>query len=384
MPVAPQSFEFRSTPRLVVAQGGALRLAEYLGGVRRPLLVTDAGVRALADPVVQALRDAGHEVAVFDAVQADPPPAVVEAALALARRHRADAVIGLGGGSSLDSAKLVALLAANGQSLDQTYGVNQARGPRLPLALLPTTAGTGSEVTPIAIVTTGAQSKQGIVSPWLLPDLALLDASLLTGLPAAVTAATGIDAMVHAVEAFTSVRLKNPLSDALALQALVLLDRWLPRAWSQGEDLQAREQTLLGACMAGMAFANAPVAAVHALAYPLGARFHVPHGLSNALVLGAVLRFNAPVAEPLYAQLARAIGRATADHDDAAACEVFIEHLSGLGAQFGLPTRLREVGVQPTDLDRLADDALLQTRLLVNNPRPLTRDDAHRLYASAL
>jgi alcohol dehydrogenase class IV len=384
MPVAPQSFEFRSTPRLVVAQGGALRLAEYLGGVRRPLLVTDAGVRALADPVVQALRDAGHEVAVFDAVQADPPPAVVEAALALARRHRADAVIGLGGGSSLDSAKLVALLAANGQSLDQTYGVNQARGPRLPLALLPTTAGTGSEVTPIAIVTTGAQSKQGIVSPWLLPDLALLDASLLTGLPIAVTAATGIDAMVHAVEAFTSVRLKNPLSDALALQALALLDRWLPRAWSQGEDLQAREQTLLGACMAGMAFANAPVAAVHALAYPLGARFHVPHGLSNALMLGAVLRFNAPLAEPLYAQLARAMGRATADHDDAAACEVFIGHLAGLGAQFGLPTRLREVGVQPTDLDRLADDALLQTRLLVNNPRPLTRDDARRLYASAL
>jgi alcohol dehydrogenase class IV len=384
MPVAPQSFEFRSTPRLVVAQGGALRLAEYLGGVRRPLLVTDAGVRALADPVVQALRDAGHEVAVFDAVQADPPPAVVEAALALARRHRADAVIGLGGGSSLDSAKLVALLAVNGQSLDETYGVNQARGPRLPLALLPTTAGTGSEVTPIAIVTTGAQSKQGIVSPWLLPDLALLDASLLTGLPIAVTAATGIDAMVHAVEAFTSVRLKNPLSDALALQALALLDRWLPRAWSQGEDLQAREQTLLGACMAGMAFANAPVAAVHALAYPLGARFHVPHGLSNALMLGAVLRFNAPLAEPLYAQLARAMGRATADHDDAAACEVFIGHLAGLGAQFGLPTRLREVGVQPTDLDRLADDALLQTRLLVNNPRPLTRDDARRLYASAL
>ena len=165
---------------------------------------------------------------------------------------------------------------------------------------------------------------------------------------------------------------------------LALLDRWLPRAWSQGEDLQAREQTLLGACMAGMAFANAPVAAVHALAYPLGARFHVPHGLSNALMLGAVLRFNAPLAEPLYAQLARAMGRATADHDDAAACEVFIGHLAGLGAQFGLPTRLREVGVQPTDLDRLADDALLQTRLLVNNPRPLTRDDARRLYASAL
>jgi alcohol dehydrogenase class IV len=169
MPVAPQSFEFRSTPRLVVAQGGALRLAEYLGDVRRPLLVTDGGVRALAEPVVQALRAAGQEVAVFDAVQADPPPAVVEAALALARRHRADAVIGLGGGSSLDSAKLVALLAANGQSLDQTYGVNQARGPRLPLALLPTTAGTGSEVTPIAIVTTGRRASRASSRPGCCP-----------------------------------------------------------------------------------------------------------------------------------------------------------------------------------------------------------------------
>jgi alcohol dehydrogenase class IV len=258
-------------------------------------------------------------------------------------------------------------------------------GPACRWPCCPPRRGPGPRSPPIAIVTTGAQSKQGIVSPWLLPDLALLDASLLTGLPIAVTAATGIDAMVHAVEAFTSVRLKNPLSDALALQALALLDRWLPRAWSQGEDLQAREQTLLGACMAGMAFANAPVAAVHALAYPLGARFHVPHGLSNALMLGAVLRFNAPQwpsrstrswrgpwAAPRLTTTTRRPARSSSSH------------LAGLGAQFGLPTRLREVGVQPTDLDRLADDALLQTRLLVNNPRPLTRDDARRLYASAL
>lgn len=382
MPDAPTCYEFRSVPRLVVARGGALRLAEHLGGWRRPLLVTDRGVRALAEPVCQGLRDAGLDLAVFDAVQADPPPSVVEAALSQARAHRADAVIGLGGGSSLDCAKLVALGAGSGQALSETFGVGRASGPRLPLALLPTTAGTGSEVTPIAIVTTGEDCKQGIVSPWLLPDLALLDATLLTGLPAAVTAATGIDAMVHAVEAFTSARLKNPLSDALALQALALLDRWLPQAWAQGDDLAAREQTLLGACMAGMAFANAPVAAVHALAYPLGARFHVPHGLSNALMLGAVLRFNAPQAGALYAQLGRHLGHGGAD--EVAACEAFITRMADWGRRLGLPTQLRQVGVQATDLDRLADDAMLQTRLLVNNPRPLTRDDARRLYASVL
>lgn len=383
LPDSPAALEFRSVPRLLVARGGALRLAEQLGGARRPLLVTDPGVRALAEPACAALRAAGLELAVFDAVQADPPPAVIDAALALARAHRADAVIGFGGGSSLDSAKLVALLAGSGQALDATYGVNQAFGPRLPLTLVPTTAGTGSEVTPIAIVTTGADCKQGIVSPWLLPDLALLDATLLAGLPPPVTAATGIDAMVHAVEAFTSRRLKNPLSDALALQALTLLYRWLPRAWAEGSDLQAREQTLLGACMAGMAFANAPVAAVHALAYPLGARFHVPHGLSNALVLGAVLRFNAPAAQPLYAELGRQLGLASCQGETGAS-EAFIEHLAGLAGRLGLPTTLREVGVREADLDRLADDAMLQTRLLINNPRTLTRDDARALYALSL
>ncbi|WP_374661312.1 iron-containing alcohol dehydrogenase [Inhella sp.] len=380
------SFEFRSVPRIVVARGGAQRLADWLpglAGMRRPLLVTDPGVRALAEPCCTALREAGVALAVFDAVQPDPPPEVVERALALAREHRADGVIGLGGGSSLDSAKLVALLAGSRQELPATFGVNQASGPRLPLVLVPTTAGTGSEVTPIAIVTTGADTKQGIVSPWLLPDLALLDATLIRGLPPAVTAATGIDAMVHAIEAYTSLRLKNPMSDALALQALALLDRWLPSAWAEGEDLEAREQTLLGACMAGMAFANAPVAAVHALAYPLGARFHVPHGLSNALVLGPVLRFNAPQAELLYAELGRHLGLG-AGRDETSACTAFIEHMAALSGRLGLPTRLRDVGVQAGDLDRLADDALLQTRLLINNPRPLTRADARELYASAL
>ncbi len=171
------------------------------------------------------------------------------------------------------------MLAAGDTRLEDIRGVDKVRGARLPLVLVPTTAGTGSEVTPIAIVTTGENMKQGVVSPVLLPDVALLDADLTLGLPAPVTAATGIDAMVHAIEAYTSKRLKNPLSDTLAREALRLLSANIRRACRTPADREARQAMLVGACMAGMAFANAPVAAVHALAYPVGARFHVPHGL---------------------------------------------------------------------------------------------------------
>jgi len=372
------SFSFRCPPLLRVDAGGAARLAELLpAGVRRPLLVSDALLRrhGLLEAPLAGLAAAGLNAAVFDAVLADPPVAVVEAALAAARAHGADAVIGLGGGSPMDVAKLVALLARSGEALSAVYGVEQAQGPRLPLLLVPTTAGTGSEVTPIAIVTTGEGQKQGVVSRWLIPDAALLDAALTLGLPPAVTAATGIDAMVHAIEAYTSLRLKNPLSDALARDALRRMDAALPRAWADGGDQAAREAMLLGAAEAGMAFANAPVAAVHALAYPLGARFHVPHGLSNALVLGPVLRFNLPAAAPLYAELAALLGQDGA--------EGFVAHVAGFSARLGLPTRLRDVGVAASDLPQLALDAMLQTRLLINNPRPLTEADALSLYEEA-
>jgi len=251
------------------------------------------------------------------------------------------------------------------------------------LILVPTTAGTGSEVTPISIVTTGEGEKKGVVSPLLLPDIALLDAELTLGLPAHITAATGIDAMVHAIEAFTTARLKNPISDCLAGQALRLLSGAIKQACTVPSDLRAREDMLLGACLAGMAFANAPVAAVHALAYPVGARFHVPHGLSNSLVLAPVLRFNLRVAMPLYAQLQDFVAPGF-DGDETKRATAFIDYLSGLAAELGLPTRLRDVGISADDIPLLAADAMKQTRLLVNNPRPVTEQDAAALYLEAL
>lgn len=382
-----QNFEFNNTRALVVEAGGARRLGARIAsmGYCRALLVTDPGLlnSGMLKPALDGLESHGVQVTLFSEVQADPPESVIDAACSAARSADADCVIGFGGGSSMDVAKLAALLVASGENLGQVYGVNQAKGPRLPLVMVPTTAGTGSEVTPISIVTTGVGEKKGVVSPFLLPELALLDAELTVGLPAHVTAATGIDAMVHAVEAFTSKRLKNPISDCLAKEAIRLLAGSLSAVCADGSNLKARENMLLGACMAGMAFANAPVAAVHALAYPVGARFHVPHGLSNALVLGPVARFNLPFAEALYAELAEVV-MPKLEGDQQSKANAFVTYLSSLSVRCQLPTRLRDVGIKAEDIKGLAEDAMKQTRLLVNNPREVTLTDAKSIYQEAL
>ena len=247
--------------------------------------------------------------------------------------------------------------------------------------LVPTTAGTGSEVTPISIVTTGTHEKKGVVSPLILPDIALLDPDLTLGLPPHVTAATGIDAMVHAIEAYASKNANNnPVSQILAREALRLMGANLLIAVRDGQNQKARSAMLLGAMLAGQAFANSPVAAVHALAYPLGGHYHIPHGLSNALVLPEVLRFNAPEAAHLYADLAVDVFPALSTMPAQARGEAFAEKLHQLAEECGLPTRLRDAGVTQESLPLLAQDAMKQTRLLVNNPRSLTYEDALMIY----
>lgn len=374
-------FSFETTPRIVCEDGAALKLADVLGGmgVTRPFIVTDAGLiqAGVVQPILQALQAASVSASVFSEVLADPPEASVMAAVQTARAAGADGVVGFGGGSSLDTAKLVALLCGAEQALPDIYGIRLARGPRLPLIQIPTTAGTGSEVTNIAIVTTPDDQKKGVVSPLLYPDAAILDAALTLGLPPRVTAMTGIDAMVHAIEAYTTRHKKNPVSDSLALAALKLLHANIRAVISDGADLPARRGMLQGSLLAGMAFANAPVAAVHALAYPIGGVFHAPHGLSNALVLGPVLRFNLPVAAPLYAELAAAVGL----RPDGAA---FVDEMSALVAAMPMEQRLSDIGVQIQHLDRLAHDAMQVQRLLINNPREVTLADARMLYEEAL
>jgi alcohol dehydrogenase class IV len=380
------AFSFQTTGAIRFEPGGAVRLAEAasgrLGG--RVLFVTDRGLVALglAGPVIDAL-SASAEVIVFDAVEADPSRATVLAAVKAGRG--ATGVAGFGGGSPMDVAKLAALLLGSGEDLDGAWGVGAAKGPRLPLVLVPTTAGTGSEVTPVAIVTVEGDEKRGVVSPVILPDLALLDPDLTLGLPPGITAATGIDAMVHAIEAFTSRSPNaNPVSRALAIEALKLLGENVEKAVGDGANRAARSAMMIGSMLAGQAFANAPVAAVHALAYPIGGIFHVPHGLSNALVLPHVLRFNAEAAAVDYAVLAPHVFR---DIDTERAAQAvaadFADRIADLSARLGLPQRLREVGVERADCARCAAEAMKQTRLLVNNPREVTEADARAIYEAA-
>lgn len=381
-------FEFRTVPAIAVEWSGARRLGAILGerfSARRVMLVTDMGVRraGLLDPVRASLEAAGFAVTVFDGVVADPPEAIVLAAAGQARAAGADIVVGLGGGSSLDIAKLCAVLAGSDQPLTEMYGIGRVQGERLPLILIPTTAGTGSEVTNISIITTGETTKMGVVAPQLYGDLALLDAELTVGLPAVHTAATGIDAMVHAIEAYTGKFKKNPLSDALAREALRLLGGHLVAACRDGGDRTAREAMLLGATLAGQAFANSPVAAVHALAYPLGGHYHVPHGLSNALMLGPVLRFNMTAAALLYAELSDVLLGPRPGRDEAARAHDFVTEMERLMNESGAPRRLRDVGVTDNALSLLAADAMKQTRLLVNNPVEVTEADALALYREA-
>jgi alcohol dehydrogenase class IV len=376
-------FTFTYGPRLLSGAGKA----GGLSGLLPPgpcLFVTDAQLRSfgLPDPALAALEQAGIEARIFDAVEADPS---LETLLAAVEAGRGCAsVVGFGGGSPMDVAKLAAYLLGSGDELESIWGVGKATGPRLPLVLVPTTAGTGSEATPISVITVGGSLKLAVNSAPLTADWAVLDAELTVGLPRAVTAATGIDAMVHAIEAYTSARLKNPISDALAREALRLLAAHLQRACEAPDDRPARGAMLLGAHLAGVAFANAPVAGVHALAYPLGGHFHVPHGVSNALMLTHVLGHNLHAAMPLYAELGTLLDPGLARLGTQGRAQGFVELMGGLCRAAGVPTRLSEVGVAAADLDLLAAEAMKQERLLVNNPCAIGEADARRLYEAAL
>lgn len=377
-----QDFTFNTTASIMHEAGGANRLAQLCAerGARSVLIVSDPGIirAGLLEGVRAGFEQSGLGLECYTEVEADPSDTTVRAAAEQAGHTGADLIVGFGGGSSMDVAKVVSLLASPqcDQSLEGLYGVGNARGRRLPLIQVPTTAGTGSEVTPIAIITTGETTKSGIVSPILLPDLALLDPELTLGLPAHVTAATGIDAMVHAIEAYTSWIRKNPVSDALAREALRRLSANIVQAVHQGGDIEARSAMLLGATQAGQAFANAPVAAVHALAYPLGGHFHIPHGLSNSLVLPQVLRFNEPVAAHLYEELVPFV-------EAPAVSGGLVERMEYLIRAVELPRRLRELDIAEDFLPTLAADAMKQQRLLVNNPRDLAEDDALAIYREA-
>jgi alcohol dehydrogenase len=389
------SFQFNTTKSIISEPGSLRKIVDICQKlkIKRPLVVTDQGIvscglldKLLSEFINQKNTSGTSElsVTVYDQVVADPQEKIILSAIEQAKQDQIDGVIGFGGGSSMDTAKVVAVLTKSSQTLNDIYGVDQVDGNRLPLILIPTTAGTGSEVTPIAIVTTGETTKAGIVSPQLLPDVALLDAELTLGLPPMVTAATGIDSMVHAIEAYTSKIKKNPYSDMLAKEALRLLSENIESVCQDGNNVNARQNMLLGACLAGQAFANAPVAAVHALAYPLGGHFHIPHGLSNSLVLPHVMRFNKTHAASLYSELAPYISRTiNTEQSEQSISDDLILYVEGLIKRLLLPSTLKEMKIEKAQLPMLAKDAMLQTRLLINNPKDVSYENVLAIYQSA-
>ena len=378
-------FQFQTVPNIISGLGSIQELNNILtqGYYQKALIVTDAGMiqHQLHQPILDILNQIGLEYIIYSDIQADPPEQIVLEAVAFAKQQHVDVIIGFGGGSSMDVAKIIALLSHPGQqqNLSEIYGINQAKAPRLPLILIPTTAGTGSEVTPISIITTGKTTKMGVVSPLLYADVAILDATFTQGLPAHITAATGIDAMVHAIEAYTSKLKKNFYADMLAKNALQLLNRNLAKVLKNGADLEARQNMLVGSMLAGQAFANSPVGAVHALAYPLGGHFHLSHGHSNALVLIEVLKFNAPQAKHHYAELMQLLDPRSTGCTDGL-CDLFIDHMQNHLDQSGLTLKLKDLDIPESALPQLAKDAMLQTRLLQNNPRAMTEQDALQIY----
>ena len=383
-----KDFQFRTPGTTIFRPGSSIDRSTYegLGISGKTLLVTDNTLNTLgiASKVESAIKEADIDVVMFDAVEPEPNIETVRKLVDLATKENINSVIGLGGGSPMDVAKIVALLIPCPQPIESLYGVGNAKGVRLPLILIPTTAGTGSEATPVAVVTGDDGEKSPIVGPQFICDSVILDAELTLGLPPKITAATGVDAMVHAIEAYTSSVRKNTISDKLAINSLQLLHKSIKISVMQGDDLEARSNMLLGAMMAGLAFANSSVGAVHALAYPLGTNFHLSHGESNAMVLTSVMRFNLSHATSLYADLSRSIIPEAIHSTDLDASELLINELSELIVEVGLKDRLSEFGISKNDLIQLTDGALNQARLLSYNIKEMSRDDIYNVFNAVL
>lgn len=344
-------------------------------GRKRVFVVTSPSVLVHANPLADGLRRTGATVVIVTDVPPEPTTGCCETLRAHAAAFRPDLVLAIGGGSVLDVAKLVAALHDRPEPASAFYGINVLAGRRTALACVPTTAGTGSEVSPNALLyDETASAKKAVISPALVPDAAIVDPELMRSLPAALTATTGLDALTHCLEAYAN-KAAKPEIDPYALEGVRLIGTYVARAVANGNDSEARRAVALGSLYGGMGLGPVNTAAVHALAYPLGGEFHLPHGLSIALLLPAVVRFNLSALPERHAALADALGGSRAAD--------LPEKLAGLVARCGVKTGMSAYGITSDALPRMADSALQITRLLKNNPREVTRADALAIYAEA-
>jgi len=361
------------SPHLILAGFG---VAERIGseaagmGVRKALLITDKGVI-----------DSG--IGIFDRVLSDPDVACADAAVEMGKKGKYDLIVGVGGGSSMDIASATSVLLTNPGTVSDYLGINLVKNPGVPTFLIPTTAGTGAEVTPNAILTdTKEKLKKAIVSPYILPRAAIVDPLLTLSMPPRVTAFSGLDALAHAVEAFTSVN-ATILTDLFAKEAIILIGRSLRTAAAKGENLEARYDMAIGSLYAGIALANAGVTAVHALAYPLGGEFNVPHGIANGLLLPFVMEFNVVGNIPKFARIAPLLGERVEHMSLLDQAYRAVEAVKAIGRDLPVPQSLTELKIPKGAVARMAQAAVNITRLMNNNPRQMSAQDAEAIYEKA-
>lgn len=379
-----------SVPSLILTGSGASQqVAEQCSkrGLQKGLIVTDETIRnsGIVPQIEQALSQSGIAYSIYDGVATEPVVEFVEAGLEMYREEGCDFVLAVGGGSPIDTAKAIAVMTTNEGSISDYKGIGKIAEKGAPLVALPTTAGTGSEATVYTIITNAATDvKMLIGSPFVMPDIAIVDPLLTVSSPPGVTAATGIDALVHAIEAYVSVK-AQPMSDIFALSAIELISGNLRQAWANGEDLDAREKTMLGALQAGIAFSNSSVALVHGMSRPIGAYFHLAHGVSNAVLLVVVMEFSLTGNARRYADIAQALGENTDGLTDLQAAELAVQAVRRLVSDVNIPP-LRELIEDEEEFYRLApqmaEDAI-DSGSPGNNPRQATREEIIELYKRA-
>ncbi len=382
-----KTFSFTGAGKIVFGNGAFEQLAEQikeLGGTK-PLVVLDGNLSAagLHERVTASLKKAGMEIVIFDKVEGEPPLELADEGAQAAATKQCDLVVGIGGGSAMDVAKAVAAITVNKGSAKDFLGLNNVPGPGLPTIMVPTTAGTGSEVTFTSVfIRKDLSKKEGMNSPYLYPNVALLDPELTLTIPSPVTATTGVDALCHAIESYTSIA-ASPMSELISLEAIDLIASSLRTCVHNGTDLEARGQMLLGSLYAGLGLANAGVTAVHSLSYPLGGMYGIPHGLANTILLPAVMNFNLPGALEKFAVIAEVMGAPTEGLSLNEAAGLAVGAVEDLIDDCGIYETLETLGIVEADFPKLADTAMTVARPLANNPRMVTPQDAIEIYSDA-
>ena len=380
-------FSFTGARKIVFGSGAVEQLLEHVHELKgsKPLVVLDRNLSlsGFKERVSDLFESGGMDYILFDRVEGEPPLELADEGAKIALKERCDLVVGIGGGSTMDVAKAVAVIAANKGRAKDYLGLNKVPGPGLPKIMVPTTAGTGSEVTFTSVfIRKKLKKKEGMNSPWLYPELALLDPVLTLSVPPNVTAATGIDALCHAIESYTSIN-SSPMSELVSLEAIRLISSDLRTCVHDGSNLRARENVLLGGLYAGLGLANAGVTAVHSLSYPLGGKYGISHGVANTVLLPYVMRFNLPGAVEKFAVVAEAMGEFIDDLSLREAANLAVEAVEELIEDCDMDISLEELGVGEEDFPELAKVAMTVARPLENNPRKVTVEDAIEIYEEA-